>query len=724
MIRRIAQNLLFAVYAFTLLGVLTLCGLYFELSDDLPQLPENLDSINLSLPTEIYSVDGEQIKVVGQRFPVNIEDVAPHFLKAIISVEDGNFYEHSGLDHIGLARALLANLKEGRIRQGGSTITQQLSKNLFFSFERNWIRKIKELLIALQLEATFTKDEILQAYCNQIYFGNGAYGVEEAAQTYFAKRAKDLTLLQAALLAGLPNSPNNANPFSNYERAMSRARYVLERMVITHAITRQQKAEAENAPLELASPKVESDVNMYFVNHVLNRLEKDYGREFVYFGGLKIFTTLDTRLQRDAESAAKAHLEKLEKRLPRRPGKGPLQTALAAVENKSGAVRAMLGGRDFSVSQFNRAVSNNRLPGSSFKPFVYFTAMEQLGYSPATLVVDEPTQIPIPGTDTWEPQNFSHEFVGPLVLKKALMHSINVVAAKLIEAVGPEKVIATARQFGITSPLGKHYSLALGTSGVSPLEMAGAYSVIANLGIYNEPYIIRRIEDYDGNRLYEHFYEGVQRFPQKSIYPLLDMMQGVVEEGTGRVVRRLKFDHPAAGKTGTTNDFKDAWFDGFTKDLSVSVWVGYDDNEPMLDNSGRGLTGAGAAAPIWAYFMQNALDDHDRVNFPVPTGIKRVEVDVDRGTQVSKATTRRLTVAVKEETIIPEYVAIEDEQAPVEPSPLDKFGDDAESPDDTVSPAAKPLQKDDAKLKEPTPPRPTSQSLLEQLKALGSQGSP
>ncbi|MFQ5482385.1 MAG: penicillin-binding transpeptidase domain-containing protein, partial [Nitrospinaceae bacterium] len=362
------------------------------------------------------------------------------------------------------------------------------------------------------------------------------------------------------------------------------------------------------------------------------------------------FTTLDTRLQKFAHKAVESHLTTLRRRLQPRESREPLQAALVAIENRTGAVRAMLGGRRYSLSQFNRAVSSNRMPGSSFKPIVYFTAMSYLGLSPASLVVDEPVTFQIPGSTSWEPKNFDDRYMGPVVLKKALMKSLNVVSAKLVDRVTPRRVINMARRFGITSPLGPHLSLALGTSGISPLQMAAAYSVIANLGVVNAPFLIRRVEDFRGTPLYEHFYRGVQRFSQKDLYPLLDMMQGVVEGGTGRVVRRLGFKHPAGGKTGTTNDFKDAWFNGFTKDMAVSVWVGYDNNEPMLRKNGRGLTGASGAAPIWAYFMKKAHADKNPVKFPVPDGIRFAEVDVKTGYLADSETKESIRVAVKEET--------------------------------------------------------------------------
>ncbi len=650
--RRIFEKIAFSLFtlliAFFLLGV----GLYIDLKDDLPQLPDSLEKINLSLPTEIYSSQGNVIKVLGQRHPVTLSEISPRFTEAMIATEDSRFYSHSGVDHIGLTRAMLRNIRNMRISQGGSTITQQLSKNLFFSFERRWVRKIKELMVAVQIEATFSKEEILEAYCNQVYFGSGAYGVEDASLVYFGKRAKDLTLLQAAMLAGLPNSPNSANPFNNFERAMRRTRTVLNRMVSSKFIGALQMEEALETDLELAPHRIQSNPNQYFIQHVIAKLEKEYGKEFVHFGGLKIFTTIDARLQKFAQQAVTTHMKSLDKRMGSREDEETLQAAVVALENKTGAVRVLLGGRDYSKSQFNRAVSNNRMAGSSFKPIVYLTAMENLGISPATVMTDEPVVLNISQNKTWEPKNFNDEYFGDLILKRALMKSLNVVSAKLVNDLTPERVIKTARQMGITSPLGENLSLALGATGVSPLEMAGAYSVIANLGILNEPYLIDRIEDFRGNTLYEHFYFGVQRFSQKSIYPLLDMMRGVVDEGTGRVVRRMGFQHPAGGKTGTTNDYKDAWFDGFTKDFSVTVWVGYDSNIPMVDRNGRGLTGGGASAPIWTYFMKKALSGKSQVNFPVPEGIRFVDVDSQTGYIANSITLKTMKVAVKNDVVL------------------------------------------------------------------------
>ncbi|CCQ91813.1 Membrane carboxypeptidase (Penicillin-binding protein) [Nitrospina gracilis 3/211] len=670
MLRSILEKTVFVLYTLLVLFVCVAAGVYWNLRDDLPQLPDSLEKINLSLPTEIYSADGEIIKVLGQRHPVNLENISPLFLKAIIAVEDSRFYQHSGLDHIGLARALYVNLQRRAIVQGGSTLTQQLAKNLFFSFERDWVRKVKELLVALQMETTFTKNEILEAYCNQVYFGSGAYGVEEAAQEYFAKRAQDLNLLQAAMLAGLPNSPNNANPFINPERAMRRTQAVLARMEREGYISRTDREKALQMELGLVNPRIESNPNQYFVRFVIDKLAEDYGKEFVHYGGLKIYTTLDTRFQQLAHRSVETHLKYLEKRELKSGLEDPLQAALVMLDNRTGAIRALLGGRNYSESQFNRAVSNNRMPGSAFKPIVYMAAFEKLGYHPATVVEDEPTRFPIPGSEPWEPSNFGNKYMGPVILKKALMNSLNTVSAKLVYNLTPRRVIQTARQFGITSPLGDNLSLALGTSGVSPLEMAAAYSVIANQGILNEPYFVQRIEDFRGNVLYQHFFHGVQRFSSKTVYPLLNMMQGVMDEGTGRVVRQLGFHHPSGGKTGTTNDYKDAWFIGFTKEYAASVWVGYDNNQPVIDKNGNGLTGSRGAAPIWAYFMDKALEGKGRVNFPKPEGIKFQKVDTKTGYLPDLMTMEEMEIAVKEELNLEKPVTPETEVIP--PVPPDR----------------------------------------------------
>ena len=593
---------------------------YFYLEQDLPQLPQNLSYINHKYPTEVYSSDGEVIKTLGLKNTVRLDMISWKFQKAILATEDSRFFNHHGIDPTAFLRAMLVNLKKGRLVQGGSTITQQLAKNLFFSFDKSWIRKFKELLMAFQIESSFPKEDILEAYSNLVYFGNGAYGVDEASRVYFGKRSRNLNLLQAAVLAGTVRSPNNFNPFNDRELAMKRANTVLTRMVDEGFIDKHQKGHALNSELSLIKKRTKYNNNHYFVDAVLEELNSIYGPELVSSGGLRIFTTLDSKLQKSAEEAALHHLEFLDKRLVSRDKK--LQTAVVTIDNKSGAVRVMIGGTSYEKSQFNRALSPNRMVGSSFKPVVYMSAMQNLGYHPGTVLVDEPMLFELPHNKKWEPANYNDEYMGPVVLKKALAKSLNVISAKLIFKVKPAEVVKTARKFGFTSPLRENFSLALGATGASPLELASAYSTIANLGEHIDPFYVSKIEDYQGNILYEHFIEGEKRFEPEAVYPLLDMLQGVMDEGSGRVIRRMGFKHPAAGKTGTTNAFRDAWFTGFTKDLTTSVWVGYDDNESMYRPNEKGVTGAHAAAPIWGLVMEKALEGSEEVSFPVPSGIR------------------------------------------------------------------------------------------------------
>ena len=442
---------------------------YFYLEEDLPQLPQNLSYINYRPPTEIYSSDGEVIKTLGLRNTVRLDMISLKFQKAILATEDSRFFKHHGIDPIAFLRAMYVNFKRGKLVQGGSTITQQLAKNLFFSFDKSWVRKFKELLMAFQIETTFPKEEILEAYSNLVYFGSGAYGVDEASRVYFAKRAKDLTLLQAAMLAGVIRSPNKFNPFNDRALAMKRAKTVLTRMVHEGFIEKHQKGHALNSELGLEKKRTKYNNNHYFVDAVLEELNSIYGPELVNSGGLRIFTTLDSKLQKSAEEAALHHLKFLDRKLVQ--GKEKLQVAVVTIDNRSGAVRVMLGGSSYENSQFNRALSTNRMVGSSFKPFVYMSAMQNLGYHPGTVLVDEPMIFELPHNKKWEPANYNDEYMGPVVLKKALAKSLNVISAKLIFKVKPAEVVKTARKFGFTSPLRENFSLALEQRELHPLNL-------------------------------------------------------------------------------------------------------------------------------------------------------------------------------------------------------------------------------------------------------------
>ena len=637
-------------------GFIVISGLgvtYFQIKDELPRIPKNLRYLNHQPPTEIYSRDGKVLKTLGDRGYMTLDLISPNFQKAIIAVEDSTFYEHHGLDLLAILRAFYKNTVKGKAAEGGSTITQQLAKNLFFSFEKSYERKLKELLMAFQIESTFSKPEILEAYANQIYFGKGAYGVNKASQIYFGKNPSELNLLQSAVLAAIPKSPNKINPINNKEASIHRASYVLQRMVDEGYISETDRSEALKSELNLRATNTKQNPDSYFVDYVLNEMEEMYEKEFIHFGGLKIFTTLDSNMQKAAHDAAKHHVKFLESRMIKEEGQENLEVAVVTVDNQSGAIRVLLGGLDYSKSQFNRAVSNNRMPGSSFKPFVYMSAFENLGYHPGTVIVDEPISLDIPGTTLWEPNNFNDKFKGPVILKEALAKSLNVISAKLMYELSPKRVIKTARKFGIKSPLKNNYSLALGSSGVSALELASAYSVIANLGTYKEPFLVFRVEDYGGNTLYDHFIEKSKRFSEKEIYPLLDMMKGVVENGSGRVVRRVGFDHPAGGKTGTTNDFRDSWFTGFTKNYSTSVWVGFDDNSPLIGPNGRGLTGAHAAAPIWGRYMKKIHKNIKKKEFELPDDVRYEQVNYHNGFFSPKKSKDTMRVALHSGVVLP-----------------------------------------------------------------------
>ena len=639
--------------ALALGGLLLLTGVvfFFVVVRDLPRVPEPLSRIIETPPTEIFAASGERLMIIGGREAVPINRVSQDFVNAVVATEDHRFWKHHGIDKIRTVKALGITLfVPGKI-QGASTITQQLAKNLFFSFKRRYIRKFRELLVALQIESRFGKEEILEAYINQIPFGARSHGIEQAARAFFGKTASELNLAEAALLAGLPKSPTRYNPYRYWERAKQRQKVVLLRMVATGYISRSQAETAALAPINLVPPRERLDTGSYFLDMIVRDLETTYGADVVHHGGLKVYTTLDPRLQLYAAEAIRKGLQDLDNRLQlptatdENPHASP-QGALVAVDTKSGALRALVGGRSYLHSAYNRAIRNQRQPGSGFKPFTYYTAFEKLGFSPATLMVDQPVTIPVTGAADWRPRNFGRSFSGPMVLKMALMKSVNTVAAQLIEQVGPQSVIETARRCGIESPLQPVYSLALGTSGVSPLEMAAAFATFANGGSHHKPYWIARVEDAQGRILEDHIVSGRRVLEPDRAYQVVDMMRGVIDRGSGAIVRRLGFNRPAAGKTGTTNNYYDAWFTGFTPSLCTSVWVGFDREHALKDQNGVGITGGRGAAPIWTRFMRQAMEGAPTRNFTVPPGIHFEEVDPLTGRRPDALTRNSLRLAL------------------------------------------------------------------------------
>ncbi|MBI4551987.1 MAG: PBP1A family penicillin-binding protein [Candidatus Latescibacteria bacterium] len=655
------RRLFYAVGGLLVLAGIGLLVLFFTIIPTIPQLPDRLDEI-FGQPTEVYGIgpSGEPVLVAtfGGRMRVPLDQMADEFKHALLAVEDDRFYEHHGVNKLATVRALISNLRSrDLVGQGASTITQQLARNLFFSFEKRWKRKLREMLASFQIETRFSKDEILSAYCNHIYFGANAYGIESAAQTYFGKHASELLLGEAALLAGLPQAPSVYDPYKNMPLALERRRVVLDRMAVNGYITPEQARQVADEPVVLKGTAVGPARGPYFIDYVRHVMIERYGVDLVDYGGLKIYTTMDIRLQEAAQEAVKEKLAELDEAvgdsvfqtISLEQKKNALQAALVAIETKTGAVRAIVGGRDFAVSEYNRAVQSNRHPGSGFKPVIYLAAVDRLGYMPNTVVVDEPVSFPTgDGEAVWEPQNFSRDHQGEVILKKALMRSLNVISAKLIDELTPPAVVDYARRLGITSKLPPLLSLALGTAGVSPLEIAAAYAVFATEGIYRPPFVIARVEDSRGRVLEETKGQSKRVVSEQSAYLVLDMMRGAVEGGTAFTVRQLGFDRPCAGKTGTTSDSKDAWFNGFTPTLATSVWVGYDDARPLKRIKGREMTGAAGAIPIWVEFMKRATEQESKRDFPVPLGIEFLTVNSKTGAAATPAdTVAALRVAVR-----------------------------------------------------------------------------
>ena len=637
------------------IGTLVVVGMIFYILKDLPQVPDPLSRIIETEPTEIFAATGERILLMGGREAIPLSRVSPHFIRAILATEDHRFPHHHGVDKVRTLKAMAITLfVPGKI-QGASTITQQLAKNLFFSFKRSYLRKLQELMVSLQIESQYSKDDILEAYVNQIPFGIGAYGIENAAQAFFGKPASELNLEESALLAGLPKSPTRYNPYLHFERAKQRQRVVLLRMAAVNYITRQDADNASQNTLQLKPKPSRARTGSYYLDTVIKRLEKKYGAEVVFHGGLKVTTTLDPQIQAWAAQSVQAGLQKLDRDMgisdefeshDLETAQMP-QGALVAIQANSGAVKALVGGRNYSESEYNRAVQNNRLPGSGFKPFLYYTAFEKLDMHPATMFIDKPVTISPAGAPDWTPNNFSRDYSGPMILKQAFLDSVNTIAAQLVEQTGPEDVIATARRFGIKSPLSPVYSVALGTSGVSPLEMASAFATFATGGIHHEPFFIWRVEDAVGRVLEEKIVSGQRLVDPAIVYQVVDMMRGVVDQGSGSAVRHLGFNLPAAGKTGTTNRYKDAWFTGFTPTLCTSVWVGFDRDVGLRDSRNVGITGGRGAVPIWTDFMKKALANEPAREFSIPAGIRVTTVNANTGRPAGFFTENPMQVALR-----------------------------------------------------------------------------
>ena len=545
------------------------------------------------------------------RLPVKLDKIPKHVRAAFVSIEDNRFYEHSGIDYRGTFRALISNIM-GQEVQGGSTITQQLAKNAFLTQERTIQRKIKEAFLARQMEQKYTKDEILNMYLNQIYFGEGAYGVESASLTYFGKHVQDIDLAEAATLAAIPKSPNYYDPMENPKANKERRDLVLDQMVKYGHITQAdaQKAKAQDVKIRKEdSAGKKKDLRSYFFDYICQQIIDKYGADMLYKGGLKIYTTLDSSMQAKAESALR-YLPDIWTEDPDHLTQP--QVGLVALDPTNGYVKAMIGGR--GQDKFNRAVLAQRQPGSAFKAFVYLTAMDN-GLNAATMVDDKPLRI-----GGWAPQNAGGGFHGTVTLRTALSRSYNIPAIRVALRVGTDKVMRMAKACGITSLVedgpytDNNPAMALGglTKGVSPLEMAAAYGTIANNGVYNTPVSIIKILDRNGKIIFEHKHSPKQVVSAKAAYQTTDMLKDVLISGTAG---GSGLGRPAAGKTGTTDYSKDAWFCGYTPNLSCAVWVGDDRNRSM-----GAMYGSGAPLSIWHNFMTKAIEEVPYADFVRPTG--------------------------------------------------------------------------------------------------------
>lgn len=706
-----------------------IAGGYLAIAKGVPPIAE-LKKYRSTDGTKVYADDdtliGEfkiekGIFVPLSRIPANLKN-------AVIAVEDSRFWQHKGIDYIGIGRALIKDIMHASLKEGGSTITQQLAKVMFLTPEKTIQRKLREAQLAIRLEKELTKNEILELYLNRIYFGHGAYGVEMASRLYFGKSVSEITLPEAALLAGLVKAPNTYSPYNNLVKSKERQEIVLSRMEEEGYIKPSERAAAKNYPISLSSLRANTEAYNYFLEYIRQQLEQRYGVETVYKGGLRVYTTLDKNAQIYAQKALQEGLRDIDKR---RGWRGPIghkdyikedndepkvsfsasagdistgvvlsagpkeavikargitgklmlgdalwasnvierhsgrirtikdlkladilkkgdiiwikiksisgrhvtfsleqepevEGAVVAVEPETGFIRAVVGGFSFTKSEYNRAVYAKRQPGSAIKPIIYAAALEH-GYTPASIINDEPVSYPGGPGGAWKPENYDHKYYGPTTLREALAYSRNIVTVKLVDAVGIDKVISFARDIGIETEMPRELTIALGSISITPLEMATAYSTFANGGVKITPIAVKYVIDSKGMVLESNEPEGLESITPQTSFLITSIMKDVINYGTGM---RANIGRPAAGKTGTSNDYRDAWFVGYTPQIVGCVWVGFDD---MRRSLGPGEVGGKAAAPIWANFMKNMLSSESPADFSAPEGIIRISIDPNTG---------------------------------------------------------------------------------------------
>lgn len=591
---------------------------------ELPDVAELRRIGEMDQATTVYAADGQLAFAIykEQRIEVALDEISPRLVDAMLAIEDQRFHRHHGFDLIRIASAALTNLRHGRAVEGGSTITQQLTRLSFLTQKKTFHRKVQELILARRIERLFTKNQILELYLNKVYFGDGLYGVEAASHGYFGKRARDLTTAEAALLAGLVKSPSAYAPTTRLDRAVARRNVVLQVMRETGVLDEEEWRTARAAGVTLKDNfRSEEPVGLYFKEQVRQELVDRFGWERVYQGGLRVFSTLDMRVQEAAEMSVAEGLKALDERRARLRSRrasplpvdpAPLQAALIAMDPSTGHVRAMVGGRDFDESHFNRAVQARRQPGSAFKPFVYAAALEA-GYTPASVISDLNTPI-----DTlqgaWTPDD-EHSTADSMTLRSALRTSSNRAAVRLLQEIGIPRTVGYAKTLGV-GDVPSVPSLALGSGEVTLQSLTAAYAAFASRGRVPVPILVLRVEDAQGQMLYSTEPTTTQAVSETTAYLMASMLADVINAGTGAGARGLGFTLPAGGKTGTTNEYHDAWFVGFTPSIVSGVWVGFDQPQTILP---RGFA-ADVAVPIWARFMKSATNGDKAAWLSPPPG--------------------------------------------------------------------------------------------------------
>jgi penicillin-binding protein 1A len=598
--------------------------LYAFISLDIPDL-SSLSSYKPPVTTFIYDDRNQVIDKIYKedRELVNLSQTPESLPKAFVAAEDARFFQHAGVDIWSILRALVHNLKVGGKGQGGSTITQQVARSLLLSPEKTYLRKIKEAILAYRIDKVLSKNDILYIYLNQIYLGEGSYGVGAAARNYFGKTVSDLNLAEMSILAGLPQAPSRYSPFKNLNLAKKRQMYVLNRMAEDGYISAETARKAYSQTITLRHTQLQEEYGQYFIQQVKNYLRTKYGSQTLATGGLRVYTSLDPILQKAAESAINKGLCDWANRQGKTLDASP-QSALVAINNQNGKVLALVGGKDFKISQYNRAIQAKRQPGSAFKPIIYAAALD-LGFTPNELINDEETRFKGGANGKiWTPRNFSGKFYGPTTLRNGLVYSRNIVTIKLLQEVGVRKVIEMAADMGIRSHLKKNLALALGSSELSLMELTSAYSVFATGGKYHQAAFIDKVVDLNGKTI-EHFTSNTKPvLDERVAFQVTFLLQDVINEGTGKKAKGLK---AAAGKTGTTDRNMDAWFIGYTPQVTAGVWVGND----MHMSLGPNETGGRTAAPVWLSFMREVDKKMPPEEFHAPDGITFIPINRETG---------------------------------------------------------------------------------------------